>query len=94
MFISYRGINIRDSVNSYTVQNLDDVKSESGLSTGRSISIMPKFLCGRPSIQRRSYSSSLDVIKRLEDKKRELEEILTPELRGNMEKYKQDSNTV
>lgn len=55
---------------------------------------MPKFLSGGISIQRRSYSSRPDAIQSLEDKKRELERIITPELRENVESFKQDPNTV
>lgn len=94
MLISFRGTNICDSTNSSTIQNLDGVKSKFGQNTGFGISTMPKFLSGELSIQRRSYSSGSDAIKNLEAKKRELERIITPVLRENIDSFKQDTNTV
>lgn len=94
MSISSRGINICGSTSSFTIRNLDGVKSKLGPKTGLGISTIPKILSGMLSVQRRSYSSRLGVIKSLETKKRELEKILTPVLRKNIENFKLDPETV
>lgn len=90
------GNKIRDGTNSSTIHNLDGVKPKFSHETILSITSIPNFLTGEDQfrIQRRSYSTWPDGINSLEDKKRDLEDIITPVLRKNIETYKQDSNTV
>jgi hypothetical protein len=84
---------VRNYRNSTIIQSLDSTKSR--LITRRNTTLIRHQSLVNGMINRRCYSSSSsEVIKRLENSKRDLEAILVPKLRQNVLDYKRDNKTV
>ena len=90
---SLRGEVVRNYRNSAIVQSLDSNKSR--LITRRNTTLINyQSLMSGNLIRKCYYSSSSEVIERLENSKRELEAVLAHKLRQNVLDYKRDNKTV
>ena len=84
---------VRNYRNSTIIQSLDSTKFR--LITRRNTTLITHQSLVNGKINRRCYcSTSSEVIKRLENSKRDLEAILVPKLRQNVLDYKRDNKTV